>query len=46
MCKSLISKKNQTFSVKVGLGVFNDTSDEPLAIYGGPEDAGRCQGGG
>ena len=22
------------------LGVFNDTSDEPLAIYGGPEDAG------
>ena len=21
------------------LGVFNDTSDEPLAIYGGPEDA-------
>ena len=22
------------------LGVFNDTSDEPLAVYGGPEDAG------
>ena len=22
------------------LGVFNDTSDEPLAIYGGPEEAG------
>ena len=22
------------------LGVFDDTSDEPLAIYGGPEDAG------
>ena len=22
------------------LGVFNDTSDEPLAIYGGPKDAG------
>ena len=21
------------------LGVFNDTSDEPLAIYGGPKDA-------
>ena len=21
------------------LGVFNDTSDEPLAIYGGPEEA-------
>ena len=22
------------------LGVFNNTSDEPLAVYGGPEDAG------
>ena len=22
------------------LGVFNDTSDEPLAVYGGPQDAG------
>lgn len=22
------------------LGVFDDTSDEPLAVYGGPEDAG------
>ena len=22
------------------LGVFNDTSDEPLAVYGGPKDAG------
>ena len=22
------------------LGVFNDTSDKPLAVYGGPEDAG------
>lgn len=36
----LVVEANEDHTGCIYLGVFNDTSDEPLAIYGGPKDAG------
>ena len=36
----LVVEADEDHSGCIYLGVFNDTSDEPLAIYGGPKDAG------
>lgn len=36
----LVVEADEDHTGCIYLGVFNDTSDEPLAIYGGPKDAG------
>lgn len=36
----LVVEADEDHSGCIYLAVFNDTSDEPLAIYGGPKDAG------
>ena len=36
----LVVEADEDHSGCIYLGVFNDTSDEPIAIYGGPKDAG------
>ena len=36
----LVVEANEDHTGCIYLGVFNDTSDEPIAIYGGPKDAG------
>ena len=36
----LVVQADEDHSGCIYLGVFNDTSDEPIAIYGGPKDAG------
>lgn len=36
----LVVEADEDHSGCIYLGVFNDKSDEPLAIYGGPKDAG------
>jgi len=35
----LVVEADEDHTGCIYLGVFNDTSDEPLAIYGGPKDA-------
>lgn len=36
----LVVEADEDHTGCIYLGVFNDTSDEPIAIYGGPKDAG------